>query len=347
MTKIFYRGIIYVEIVKWGGFLRFLSFIFAVIVWISSLPTAFAQGYVTMYASDGRTLSVLEGDVALYGTVGWYEHIFDVVVPMYDTNGNIQSVYTDDAPQKLKEGYTYAKSETTELMFSDDGRFIYVPHAQVSAYMSVNWYRGGGRLDPSRPMVAITYDDGPAKYTDSILDCLEKYGARATFFVQGNSVSKYPQAVKRAVSIGCEIGNHTKTHANLSKLDASQISAELSDTNNAVFNAAGVYPKLFRPPYGAYNNAVLSAAKMPAVMWSVDTLDWKTRNAGKTLESVQKSVRDGSIILMHDIHAPTADAAESVIKYLLKQGYQLVTVSELLDSRKGGAEAGKSYGNGY
>lgn len=330
-----------------GGFLRFLSFILAVIVWVSSVPLAFARGYVTMYAPDGRTLSVAESEVALYGSVGWYEHIYDVVVPMYDTRGNIKRVYTDNAPQKLKEGYTYAKSETTELMFSDDGRFIYVPHAQVGAYLSVNWYRGGGKLDPSRPMVAITYDDGPAKYTDSILDCLEKYNARATFFVQGNSVSKYPGVVKRAVSIGCEIGNHTKTHANLSKLTAAQISAQLSDTNNAVYNVAGIYPKLFRPPYGAYNKTVLEAAKMPAIMWSVDTLDWKTRNATKTLESVKKSTRDGSIILMHDIHAPTADAAESVIKYLLKQGYQLVTVSELLSCRKGGAEVGKSYSNGY
>lgn len=327
--------------------MRFISFIFAVIVWISSVPTAFAEGFVTMYASDGRTLSVAESEVALYGSVGWYEHIYDVVVPMYDENGVLQSIYTDDAPQKLKEGYTYAKSDTTELMFSGDGRFIYVPHAQVNAYLSVNWYRGGGKLDASRPMVAITYDDGPAKYTDSILDCLEKYNARATFFVQGNSVSKYPQAVKRAVSIGCEIGNHTKNHANLSKLSASEIYAQLSDTNNAVYDACGIYPKLFRPPYGAYNNTVLEAAKMPAIMWSVDTLDWKTRNAGKTLESVQKSTRDGSIILMHDIHAPTADAAESVIKCLLKQGYQLVTVSELLDVRKGGAEIGKSYSNGY
>lgn len=316
-------------------------------MFISSIPTAFAENLVKMYASDGRTIIVSEEEVGLYGNVGWYEHIYDVTVPMYDKNGVLQTVYTDDALKRLSEGFTYAKSDSTELMFSDDGRFIYVPHAQVGAYLAVNWYRGGGKLDLSRPMVAITYDDGPAKYTDSILDVLEKYDARATFFVQGNSVSKYAESVKRAVLIGCEIGNHTKTHANLSKLSASQISAQLSDTNNAVYNAAGIYPKLFRPPYGAYNNSVLSAANMPAVMWSVDTLDWKTRNAQKTLESVRKSVRDGSIILMHDIHAPTADAAESVIKYLLKQGYQLVTVSELLDARCGGAKSGKAYSSAY
>ncbi|MBR4172997.1 MAG: polysaccharide deacetylase family protein [Clostridia bacterium] len=327
--------------------MRIISFIFAIIVSISSMPTAFADSFVTMYASDGRTLLVATDEVELYGSVGWYEHIYDVVVPMYDTNGAIQSIYTDDAFQKLKEGYTYAESETTELMFADDGRVIYVPHAQVGAYLAVNWYRGGGKLDISRPMLAITFDDGPAKYTETILACLEKYGARATFFVQGKSISRYPETVKHAVAIGCEIGNHTWGHANLSKSTASEIREQIESTNNAVFEVAGVYPKLFRPPYGAYNSAVLSAADKPAIMWSVDTLDWKTRNTEKTVASIKSSAKDGSIILMHDIHAPTAPAAEQIIPYLLKQGYQLVTVSELLEARKGGAQVGKAYGNGY
>lgn len=327
--------------------MHFFSVLLAALISLCMIPASFAQNSVTMYASDGRTLSVPEGEIELYRSVGWYEHIYDVTVSMYDSEGNLHTVFVDNAPQKQSEGYRYAKSETTQLMFSDDGRVIYVPHAQVDSYLSVNWYRGGGKLDPSRPMISITYDDGPAKYTSAILDCLEKYGARATFFVQGQSVSKYPDSIKRAVSLGCEIGNHTKNHANLSKLGASQIAEQLSYTNNAVYDLTGVRPALFRPPYGAYNNAVLSAANMPAVMWSVDTLDWKTRNAGKTLDCVRQKARDGSIILMHDIHAPTADAAESVIKYLLKQGYQLVTVSELLDARKGGAEAGKVYNSAY
>ena len=327
--------------------MRIRSLIIAGVCFVLFASAAHADKLTTMYASDGRTIRVAQSDIELYGKVGWYEHLYDVVVSMYDPNGERCSLYVEEAYEKLSEGYRYAPSSTTQLMFSDDGRFIYVPHAQEAAYLSVGWYRGGGKLDPSRPMVAITYDDGPAKYTDSILDCLEKYGARATFFVQGKSVSKYANSVKRAVEIGCEIGNHTNSHANLTKLSSDGIASEISATNNAVYNAAGVYPKLFRPPYGAYNSSVLSAAGMPAIMWSVDTLDWKTRDAGKTLASVQSSTRDGSIILMHDIHAPTADAAESVIKHLLKQGYQLVTVSELLDARKGGAKVGTAYSCAY
>ena len=151
-------------------------------------------------------------------------------------------------------------------------------------------------------MIALTFDDGPAKYTETILKCLEKYGARATFFVQGKSASRYPDALKHAVSIGCEIGNHTWGHAKLTTSSYQDIVSQISSTNDAVYEITGVYPVLFRPPYGAYNSSVLSAANMPAVMWSVDTLDWKTRNTAKTVLSVKNSAKDGSIILMHDIH---------------------------------------------
>ena len=327
--------------------MHFLSVLLSAIISVCLMSATFPEKSVTMYASDGRTLSVKESEVGLYGSVGWFEHIYDVTVSMYDADGVLQSVFLDDAPQKLAEGYTYAPSDTTQLMFSDDGRILYVPNVQVGAYLAVNWYRGGGKVDTSRPMVALTFDDGPAKYTEQILDCLEKYGARATFFVQGKSVSRYPDAIKHAAAIGCEIGNHTWDHANLSKSTAEEITSQISSTNDAVFELTGIYPKLMRPPYGAYNGTVLSSSNMPAIMWSVDTLDWKTRNTEKTFQSVKNSAKDGSIILMHDIHAPTAPAAELIIPYLLKQGYQLVTVSELLDARKGGAQVGKAYGNGY
>ena len=327
--------------------MHFISVLLSALISLCLMSATFPEKSVTMYASDGRTLSVLESEVPLYQSVGWYEHLYDVTVSMYDTDGVLRSVYVDDAPQKLADGYAYAKSDSTQLMFSGDGRIIYVPLAQVDAYLAVNWFRGGGKLDASRPMIALTFDDGPSKYTEEILACLEKYGAKATFFVQGKSVSRYPDAVKHAAQIGCEIGNHTWSHVKLTKTTTEDVVGQISNTNNAVYELTGVYPALFRPPYGAYNGTVLTAANMPAIMWSVDTLDWKTRDTEKTVESVKSSARDGSIILMHDIHAPTAPAAEQIIPYLLSQGYQLVTVSELLEVRKGGAQIGKAYGNGY
>ena len=143
--------------------------------------------------------------------------------------------------------------------------------------------------------------------------------------------------------MGCEIGNHTWGHINLSSSSSAKISQQISSTNDAVYKATGVYPKLYRPPYGAYNKSVLNNIAMPAIMWSVDTLDWKTRNAAKTIASVDRSAKDGDIILMHDIHSPTAQAVEGVVQTLLKKGYQLVTVSELINARSSGAVSGKVY----
>ncbi|MBR1970283.1 MAG: polysaccharide deacetylase family protein [Clostridia bacterium] len=299
---------------------------------------------ITMYSMDGRALPVYKAQGELYREVGWYYNLSDVTITMYDTNGEEHTVFKDNAEKEEKENNLYYnKKDVMQLMFADDGRTIYVPFNKVEDYLKVGWYRGGGKVDPSRPMVAITFDDGPGKYTDKILSCLEKYDARATFFVQGKNVAGYKAVLQRADALGCEIGNHTWNHVNLSSCGSSTIASQISNTNNAVFNAIGKYPALCRPPYGAYNSTVKNSVSMPIIMWSVDTLDWKTRNAQKTLASVKKSTTDGAIILMHDIHSPTADAAEMVIPYLLKQGYQLVTVSELINARHGYAVNGKVY----
>ncbi len=297
----------------------------------------------TMYSEDGRSLRVFKDEGELYRQVGWFYNIEDVSVKMYDADGNEHLVFNANIEEAKKNGLTPYRFEVQQLMFAADGRIIYVPFELAEAYEKVGWYRGGGKLDPTRPMVALTFDDGPGKYTDRVLSCLEKYGVRATFFVQGKNVAGYKNTLKRAVELGCEIGNHTYSHVKLTASSGQTIASQISNTNTAVYNATGVYPKLYRPPYGAYNSSVLSRIAMPAIMWSVDTLDWKTRNAAKTLASVQKSTTDGAIILMHDIHSPTADAVETVVPYLLMQGYQLVTVSELIEARQGSIVNGRVY----
>lgn len=295
---------------------------------------------ITMYSKDGRSLEVYKAFGEDYKNVGWYYNLEDVTVKMFDENGNEFTVFVDNIEKEKANGLTLDKNEVMQLMFAADGRFIYVPFCDVAAYNQVGWYTAGSnKVDPNRPMVAVTFDDGPGRYTDGILSILQKYNARATFFVQGQYVSRYKDVLVRAVNLKNEIGNHTWNHVNLT----SGVGNQISSTNQAVYNATGVYPKLYRPPYGAFNSHVLNTVPMPAIMWSVDTLDWKTRNASKTLQSVQRDTRDGAIILMHDIHAPTAEAVEPVVKYLLMQGYQLVTVSELLEARAGGGINGKTY----
>ncbi len=192
-------------------------------------------------------------------------------------------------------------------------------------------------------MIALTFDDGPGPYTDKILDCLEKYNAKATFFVVGNRIGSYSAQLKREAQLGMEIGCHSWDHTQLTKLSESGISSQVFNTNNKVKAVAGVYPATLRPPYGSYNNLVKSVSKAPIIMWSIDTLDWKTKNADKTYNAVMENVRDGDIILMHDIHSATADAAVRLIPALIDAGYQLVTVSELGYYKKGGLKAGTVY----
>ena len=194
-------------------------------------------------------------------------------------------------------------------------------------------------VDPSRPMIALTFDDGPsASVTGRILDSLEQNGGRATFFVVGSRVQANAASILRAYQLGCEIGNHTYGHKYISKIGADGIRSELGTTNQLVASVTGVSPVLMRPPGGFYDQASLGTVGelgMSAIMWSIDTRDWQHRNAQKTIDTVLSQVKDGDIILMHDIYGTSADAAVYLIPELTRRGYQLVTVSELASYRGG------------
>ena len=203
-------------------------------------------------------------------------------------------------------------------------------------------------IDPNRPMVALTFDDGPhAPVTNRILDSLEANGGRATFFMVGNRVKGKANtaAVARMTALGCEVANHTYEHKAITKLSAAGIQSQLEQTNDHIRMAGGVSPVLMRPPGGAKNDVsmkTVGSMGMSAVLWSIDTLDWKTKNKQKTIDAVIGHVKDGDIILMHDIYGPTADAAEVIIPKLKAMGFQLVTVSEMA-SYRGGIQPGKVY----
>lgn len=187
-------------------------------------------------------------------------------------------------------------------------------------------------IDPAKPMVALTFDDGPhGTWSDVILDVLEENHALATFFEVGNNVRAYPEAVKRMADLGCEVASHSNAHKNLSKLKLESLLNDL-DTADEAFAAAGVEaPTLVRPPYGAVNKTVKSATGRSMVTWTVDTEDWKSRNAQAVIDYVQGAGNlDGEIILMHSIYESTAQAVKVLVPWLQEQGYQLVTVTELL-----------------
>lgn len=198
------------------------------------------------------------------------------------------------------------------------------------------------KIDPDKPMMALTFDDGPGERTHELLDMLEKYDAHATFFMQGIHVSQYADDVKRMTEIGCEIGNHSYDHPQLTG-EADGGVSQVTKTNELLKQACGQSATVLRPPYGAVNDKVKASVGMPMILWNIDTLDWKTKNTQSTIDSVMNTADDGDIVLMHDIHSSTVDAALQLIPKLIENGYQLVTVSEMAEARGIILENGKVY----
>ncbi|HFH9838039.1 TPA: polysaccharide deacetylase family protein [Streptococcus suis] len=183
----------------------------------------------------------------------------------------------------------------------------------------------------SQKRVSLTFDDGPNRATTPhVLDILKKYGVKATFFVLGKNVAGNEDILKRMASEGHEVANHSWNHPSLVTLSSDQVRKEIEDTQVAIKEAIGVEPTLMRPPYGAVNQSVMTVINMPIIYWSVDSNDWQSRNAGAILSQVQGNTYPGSIILLHDIHPTTVEALPSILDYLSKEEYTLVTTTELL-----------------
>lgn len=203
--------------------------------------------------------------------------------------------------------------------------------------------KGDVNIDASKPMVALTFDDGPGERTGELLAQLEKYNAHATFFMQGKNIPGKEDFVKKMKKIGCELGNHSYDHPQLTKLSADKIANQIGTTNDLIQQAAGSTATVMRPPYGAINDTVRSSVGLPMILWSIDTLDWKTRNAQSSIDTVMNDVQDGDVILMHDIHTESIDAALVLIPKLEEAGYQLVTVSEMAKAKGVALQNGEKY----
>ena len=191
------------------------------------------------------------------------------------------------------------------------------------------------KLSPDGKYVALTFDDGPhVDITPRVLDTLEKNNAVATFYMLGSQVEYYPQLANQVKDAGHEIGDHTMNHQDLSILDFNGVQSEMRKSHQVITDAIGQTPTTMRPPYGALNKSVKTVAQQmntPIIMWSVDSLDWKSRNASAVHDEVMSNVASGAIVLLHDIHASTADALPQILHSLKEAGYETVTVSQLLD----------------
>lgn len=203
-------------------------------------------------------------------------------------------------------------------------------------------------IDPSKPMIAITFDDGPSKnYTPVILDVLKENNAKATFFVLGCQVDKYQDVVKQISQDDHELGNHSYSHAKLTLVSDGELDEQLSETDNLIENLTGKRTSLLRPPFGYISEKFNEKVSKPIILWSVDTRDWESKNAEAIKKKVLTEVKDGDIVLMHDIYESTAEAVKEVIPQLIEMGFQFVTVSELYEYREAELLEGQVYSKLY
>jgi len=205
------------------------------------------------------------------------------------------------------------------------------------------------KIDPSKPMVALTFDDGPSGYTTLILNILEQYDVPATFFVIGSRIERNIDIVHRANDMGCEIASHTWSHRMLTRASDENIRSELLKAKSAIEAATGAPGLIMRPPFGSVNARVRSVAAdlgIPVIYWSVDPQDWRTGNSVEIYDHIMTRVKDKDIILLHDTSGATVEAAKRVIPTLIDRGYQLVTVSELMHYSDVTLEPGVVYKSG-
>lgn len=234
------------------------------------------------------------------------------------------------------------------IIFTIANLFITTTYAQPQSTISRGreYYEKRGdivwEVPTQNKVIALTFDDGPDHTkTPEILSLLKQYQAKATFFVVGNRVEKFPEIVKQASLEGHEIGNHSFDHASFQNISRTKFLNELNRTQEAIYKATGQRPTLFRPPGGSYNEAAVNICKDNQLLmilwsWDQDTKDWTAPGVNKIANKVLNNVDNGDIILMHDYvynSTQTVDALKIILPELIKRGYSFVTVSDLI-SRK-------------
>ncbi|HIS27230.1 MAG TPA: polysaccharide deacetylase family protein [Candidatus Pullilachnospira intestinigallinarum] len=181
-----------------------------------------------------------------------------------------------------------------------------------------------------KPMIALTFDDGPSQYSEALLDGLKERKVQATFFLLGVNMEGNEEIVRRMEEEGHLLGNHTYHHVQLNKIGLREASEEILTTNNRIYEASGEYPIYIRPPYGEWSEALEEKVEMIPVFWTVDSLDWKLKEADSIRRHVLENVEEGDIILMHDGYESSVEAALDIVDRLLAEGYQFVTADRLV-----------------
>lgn len=276
---------------------------------------------------------------------------------------SLQELFDIDKLKSTIESYENNKEKLTDaninILFNDKSTTFYIRENEKlknleivnnelteAAKISLNLdesYHKEHTIQKETKLVAFTFDDGPSKYTLDIANILEEYNASATFFEVGYNIKAHPEITKELSERGFEIANHTTDHSKLTKLTEAKYLSKIND-NNALFKElTGKDMPYLRPPYGSYNDKIKAKAGVPIVTWSLDTRDWESRNKDKVIEMVINNIKEGDIILFHDLYESTRDAVKELMPLLKEQGYQAVSVGELFKSKGITLEAGTSY----
>lgn len=268
----------------------------------------------------------------------------------YLTRDNLVVVLERGAYLAMSEGTKSAFFDYTEI--ADLLKKSFEANEEISVPKEEHYVNTQGKkytIDPDKPMLALTFDDGPSAHTDRLLDIFANHGGKGTFFVVGNLIDSRKSTLKRIATEGHEIGNHSWDHRQLTNLSDEEVKDQIMMTRAKIYDVSGMDCCIVRPPYGACNDSVREIGAeigISFVNWSVDTLDWKTKNADAVYKEIMQEASDGAIILCHDLHKTTVEAMERVIPELIAKGYQLVTVSQLMEYSDKTLEAGKMYYRG-
>ncbi len=216
------------------------------------------------------------------------------------------------------------------------GLFLFVISLIVIKYFRVEdalpvmqWFSREEEVEEKK--IAITFDDGPHPYyTEQLLDGLQKRGVHATFFVTGQAAESYPEIIKRMQEEGHLIGNHTYSHIQLNSSNRETFKKELVQTNEIIEKITGQEVQYVRPPYGSWDKKLETELMMFPVLWNIDPLDWCSSNASCIVQKVVEKAQENSIILLHDEYKSTVTAALEIVDILQAQGYEFVTVDEIL-----------------
>lgn len=213
---------------------------------------------------------------------------------------------------------------------------LHVNYNEIKDYLNIDvkldenyMNEDGSIIDNNKKIIAITFDDGPGSYTSSLIDILNNNKVKATFFMLGKNIANYRDVVKKASDSKMEIAYHSYAHKSFKRQKIEEIISELQESDNILKSITGEGFKYIRPPYGAINQEIKDNLNYPFILWSVDTMDWRYKDIDYLYNYTLENIKDGSIILFHDIHKTSVETIERLLPELYVEGYQVVTISQM------------------